>query len=101
MRIAMGSHAIGPEVAHYLLILICHRYNVILGVHRKARPAFGHIYLPVIDALRIVVQEIYNVLFYPAHYDFSLYEATENVAVSTHPLKAFSDLFGRVLLWRL
>jgi hypothetical protein len=91
MRTAMGSHAMGAEVAHYLLILICHRYNVNLGVRRKARPDFGHIHLPVIDALQIVVQEIYNVLIYPAHYNFSLYEATDDVAVGIRPLTAFSD----------
>ena len=50
MRTAMGSHAMGAGVAHYLLILICHRNDVNLGARRKARPDFGHIHLPVIDA---------------------------------------------------
>jgi hypothetical protein len=88
MRTAMGSHAMG---AHYLRILVCHRYNVNLGVRRRARPDFGHIHLPVIDSLQIAVQDIYKVLIYPAHNNFSLYEATENVAVGIRPLTTFSD----------
>ena len=91
MRNALGPHAMGAEIAHFLLILICFRYNVNLGIRRKARPAFGHIHLYVNDEIQIVVQEIYEVIIYPGHLNFSLYEAPKENAVGIRKLAAFSE----------
>ena len=92
MRVALGPHAIGVEVAHYLLIQICYRYNVNLGVRRKARPNFGHCFLYVMDELQLVVQELYNVLIYPAHCNFSLFAPPkDDIAVGIRPLTSFPE----------
>ena len=89
MSNALGPHAMGAEVAHFLLILICFRYNVNLGVRRKGRPNFGHIHLYINDEVQILVQEIYNVIIYPGHTNFSLYEAPKDNSVGLCKLIAF------------
>jgi hypothetical protein len=87
MRVAMGPWKIGAATAHYLLVLLCYKYNINAGIGRCARPSFGHIYVHYIDRLQIAIQDIYNVIAYPRHFNISLFEPMkDHVAVGIGPL---------------
>lgn len=87
MRSAMGQWGVGATVAHYLLVLISHKYNVNAGIKRNAAINFGHSYHYLIDQLQIVVQRIYNVVVYPRHCNITLFRPVKDfVAVGIGPL---------------
>jgi hypothetical protein len=92
MRSAMGAWGAGAEVAHYLLVLICYKYNVNTGVRRNADQDFGHPYHYLVDQIQIVVQEIYNALIYPRHVNVTLFEPVKDfVSVGIGELCYSSD----------
>ena len=41
MRVAFGSHGVGAEVVHHLLVMVTHRCNINNGIRRKGRHNFG------------------------------------------------------------
>ena len=87
MKAAMGPWGVGATVAHYLLVLICYKYNVNAGVRRNAEQNFGHPYHCIVDQLQIAMQEIYNALVYPRHVNVSLFEPVKDfVSVGIGPL---------------
>jgi hypothetical protein len=87
MKAAMGPWGVGATVAHYLLVLICYKYNVNAGIRRNAEQDFGHPYHYLVDQLQIAMQEIYNALVYPRHVNVSLFEPVKDfVSVGIGPL---------------
>ena len=88
----MGPWGVGAMVAHYLLVLICYKYNVNTGVRRNAEQNFGHPYHYLIDQIQIAVQKIFNALVYPRHFNVSLFEPVKDfVSVGIGPLTYSSD----------
>ena len=65
----------GARLAHYLVVLLCFKYNVNSGIQRNAEQDFGHPYQYLIDQIQIAIQKIYNVLVYPQHFIVSLFKA--------------------------
>jgi hypothetical protein len=87
MRVAFGPWSTGVRTGHYLLLLICYRYNVSTGINRCNAHDFGHKWLHYIDRIDLRLQEIYGKSVYPRHINLSLFEPLKNfVSVGTGPL---------------
>ena len=91
MRQILGPWGYGARCAHYLLVLLCFKYNVNAGVCRCNAHVFGHCWLHYIDRIQIRCQEIFGVDIYPRHKNISLIKPVDDfVAVGIGPLW-FSD----------
>ena len=87
MKAAVGPWGIGAQAAHYLLILLCYRYNMSTLITRAGAYDFGHCEHYLIDRIQIRVREIFNVLIYPRHKNIMEFEGNEDfVAVGIGPL---------------
>ena len=87
MKSCIGSHSVGAQVAHYLLLLLAYRYNINTGITRCNEPNHGHIFLGLIDRIQIRTQQLYGVLLYPNHPNVSLFQPIPNfIAVGIGPL---------------
>ena len=69
MATAIGPWSIGAEMGHFLLLLICYRYNISVGRKRNAEHDFGHPWLQFIDHVQTRIQQIYNCIIYPRHFN--------------------------------
>lgn len=91
MSVAMGPWGVGAAVAHHLLLLVAYKFNVSTGIRRNFENDFGHMHLQLIDQIQIAIQEIYNVLVYPRHFNVTLFQPVKDfVAVGIGPLTSFS-----------
>lgn len=88
----IGPHAVGAEVARYLIVLLAFRYNISTGISRCNHPDHGHMYLNLIDRIQICTQQLHNILLYPNHPNVSLFKPVKNfVAVGIGPLSYNED----------
>ena len=93
MSIAVGSWGVGAEVSHYLLVLLCYRYNVQTGIRRYSKTNFNHPYLQYIDRIQRIINELYNIEIYTNHINISMFKAKEDfVSVGIGPL-SYSDKY--------
>ena len=67
MRVAFGPHGVGAEVGHYLLLLVCYRYNINTGIRRKGMYNFGTIMHNLIDRIQLRMMQIFGVDVFPTH----------------------------------
>jgi hypothetical protein len=86
MKVAIGPWGIGARAAHYLLLLLCFRYNVSSNIRRRGHHNFGHFELDLIDRIQIRIREIYNVQIYPLHQNLMEFKGTNLISVGIGPL---------------
>ena len=67
MHVSVGPWGIHPRSGHYILLDLCFRYNVNVGIARCGDYDFGHPWLYIIDRIQDRVQKIWNLLIYPNH----------------------------------
>ena len=86
MKVAIGPWGIGAQAAHYLLLLLCFRYNVSSNIRRRGHHNFGHFELDLIDRIQIRIREIYNVQIFPLHQNMMEFKGTNLISVGIGPL---------------
>ena len=93
MKVAIGPWGVGARTAHFLLVILCHRYNVKSGVRRCGHHDFGHCELDLIDRIQIRHRELYGVTIYPRHENGLDFLGNENmISVGIGPL-SYSDQY--------
>lgn len=95
MKVAIGPWGIGARSAHYLLVLLIHRYNVASNIRRRGHHNFGHCELWLIDRIQIRIREIYNVLIYPRHPNVMEFKPIDMVSVGIAPLSYDADFVDK------
>jgi hypothetical protein len=87
MKTALGPWAVGARTGHMMLTLTCYRYNVKSGIRRCGAHDFGHCELHLIDRIQDRMQEIFNILVWPMHKNFSHFRGKPDfVSVGIGPL---------------
>ena len=84
---ALGPWGLGVKTAHFVLLLLCFRYNVTSGIARCGNHDFGHFWLYLVDQIQLRIQELYNVQVYPNHANMLPFDyEVDHVAVGIGPL---------------
>jgi len=95
MKVAIGPWGIGARSAHYLLVLLIHRYNTATNIRRRGHHNFGHCELWLVDRIQIRIREIYNVLIYPRHPNVMEFKPIDMVSVGIAPLCYDADFVDK------
>ncbi len=92
MRVAFGPWGVGPEVGHYLLLLVTYQYNVNTGIRRNKWHDFGMPFLHYIDRIQLRYIQIFGFDPFPNHTNQALFKPVEGfVAVGIGPLNYNED----------
>lgn len=96
MKVAIGPWGVGARTAHFLLVILCHRYNVTSGTKRCGNHDYGHFELDLIDKIQIRHRELYGVTIYPRHNNGLEFQANDEMtSVGIGPL-SYSDRYVKV-----
>jgi hypothetical protein len=60
LNAAIGPWGIGAQSGHYIVLLVCHRYNVQTGIRRYNEHTFGHPWLQYVDQTQARIDEIFG-----------------------------------------
>jgi hypothetical protein len=91
MKFSVGPWGIGARASHYLLLMVCYRYNIASNIRRRGHHNFGHFELDLIDRIQIRIREIYNVQIYPLHQNLMEFKGTDLISVGIGPLSYDAD----------
>jgi hypothetical protein len=92
LMLAIGPTTYGPEVAHYLMVLVTARFNVNTGVARLNDYDFGHPWHEFIDRIQIRHMQVYGCNIFPKYKNLSLTETVPDfVAVGFGPVSFDTD----------
>lgn len=89
---AIGSWTVGPELGHYIMLLLTFRHNVNTDVQRYNGINFHHYELDLIDRIQIRVQQLCNTIVFKNHVNMSLFEGDSAfISVGVGPSHYSSD----------
>jgi hypothetical protein len=87
MRAAFGPWGVGPEIGHYLLLLVTFFFNVNTGIRRNGWHDFGMPRLHYIDRIQLRCMKLFQFEPFPNHANQELFSPVEDfVAVGIGPL---------------
>ena len=87
MRSAFGPWGVGPEIGHYLLLLVSYRYNVNTGIRRMGWVDFGIPWYHLIDRIQLRMIQLFEHDPFPNHTNQALFQPIKGfVAVGVGPL---------------
>ena len=87
LSLMVGPYPVGPEVGHYLNVLICYKYNVSCGIKRLGHHDFGHSMLHLVDRIQNRYHELFDIFIYPRHRNLSQFKGIDDfVCVGIGPL---------------
>ena len=85
---ALGPWGVGAQTGHYLMLLICFRYNVQSRIRRCSGHNFGHPQLQYIDRIQTRIQNIFDADIFPRHINLEQFHAIPHfTAVGIGPLE--------------
>ena len=73
MYVAVGPWGVGPELGHFLLLLLNYRFNVNTGIRRNGWHNFGMPWLYLIDRIQLRYLQIFGFDPFPQHVNQSLF----------------------------
>jgi hypothetical protein len=92
LMLAIGPTIYGPEIAHYLMVLVTTRFNVNTGVVRCGDYDFGHPWHEFIDRIQIRHMQLFGCNIFPKHKNLTLTETVPGfVAVGFGPVSFDED----------
>jgi hypothetical protein len=92
LMLAIGPTIYGPELAHYLMVLVTTRFNVNTGVVRCGEYNFGHPWHEFIDRIQIRHMQLFGCNIFPKHKNLVLTETVPDfVAVGFGPVSFNMD----------
>jgi hypothetical protein len=92
LMLAIGPTIYGPEIAHYLMVLVTARFNVNTGVVRCGEYDFGHPWHEFIDRIHIRHMQLFGCNIFPKHKNLLLTETVPDiVAVGFGPVSFDTD----------
>jgi hypothetical protein len=92
LMLVIGPTIYGPEVAHYLMVLVTARFNVNTGVARCNEYDFGHPWHEFIDRIQIRHMQLHGCNIFPKYKNLSLTETVPDfVAVGFGPVSFDTD----------
>jgi hypothetical protein len=87
LKVAIGPWGVGPEVGHFLLLLVSHRFNVNTGIRRNSWHDFGMPWLDSIDRVQLKCLQIFGYDPFPEHVNQLLFKGVDDfVAIGIGPL---------------
>jgi hypothetical protein len=87
LNAALGPWGIGARSGHYVVLLVCHRYNVQTGIRRYNEHNFGHPWLQYIDRIQARIEEMFGETVFPRHTNLGQFkEIKDFIAVGIGPL---------------
>jgi hypothetical protein len=92
LMLVIGPTIYGPEIAHYLMVLVTTRFNVNTGVVRCGDYDFGHPWHEFIDRIQIRHMQLFGCNIFPKHKNLILAETVPDfVAVGFGPVSFDKD----------
>jgi hypothetical protein len=79
--LAFGPATMGPEMGHYLMLLVSYRFNISTGIARCNEYDFGHPWLEYIDRIQIRHIQLFGWNLFPRHKNLLLVETDPDFIV--------------------
>jgi hypothetical protein len=93
---ALGPWGVGAQTGHYLMLLICFRYNVQSRIRRCNGHNFGHPWLQFIDRIQTRIVNIFGADIFPRHSNLEFFQAIDDfIAVGIGPLSYSSEFLEK------
>jgi len=81
LSLAFGPATMGPEMGHYLMLLVSYRFNISTGIARCNEYDFGHPWLEYIDRIQIRHIQLFGWNLFPRHKNLLLVETDPDFIV--------------------
>jgi hypothetical protein len=87
LSLAFGPSIMGPEMGHYLMLLVSYRFNISTGVARCNEYDFGHPRLEYVDRIQIRHMQLFGWNLFPRQQNLLLVETDPDfIAVGFGPI---------------